>query len=174
MKNKQLLNIVLSALFIAIGIVLPFITGQIPRVGKMLLPMHIPVFLCALICSKGYGAAVGLILPIFRSLLFSAPVLYPSALVMAPELCAYGFFAGLLYEKFKDKGLKGVYMSIIPAMLAGRLVWGVFSAIVLGVTDEPFTFAAFITGGFVNGAAGIAAQLVIIPTVIKAVNSLTG
>ena len=50
MKHSALKNLVLSAMFIAIGIVLPFFTGQIPEVGKMLLPMHLPVFFCGLIC----------------------------------------------------------------------------------------------------------------------------
>lgn len=44
--KKNYKNMVLSALFLAIGIILPFITMQIPRIGNMLLPMHIPVILC--------------------------------------------------------------------------------------------------------------------------------
>ncbi|MDE7019870.1 MAG: hypothetical protein K2P23_03060, partial [Lachnospiraceae bacterium] len=51
--SKSIKNMTLSAMFMAIGIVLPFFTGQIPRIGNMLLPMHIPVFLCGLICRTG-------------------------------------------------------------------------------------------------------------------------
>ena len=43
-------NLVLSAMFLALALVLPFLTGQIPQIGGMLLPMHLPVFLCGLIC----------------------------------------------------------------------------------------------------------------------------
>ena len=53
--NKQIKNITLSAFFLALGLVLPFVTGQIPEIGTMLLPMHIPVLLCGFICGKEYG-----------------------------------------------------------------------------------------------------------------------
>ena len=65
--KKSIKNMTLSAMFMAIGIVLPFFTGQIPRIGNMLLPMHIPVFLCGLICGWQYGAVVGFLLPLLRS-----------------------------------------------------------------------------------------------------------
>ena len=90
MKNKAPKNLVLSALFLAIGFVLPFFTGQIPTIGKMLLPMHIPVLLCGLICGWQWGLGVGFVLPLVRSLLFSMPVMYPTALAMAVEMAVYG------------------------------------------------------------------------------------
>ena len=99
MKNQSLKNLTLTAFFIALGIVLPFLTGQIPRFGSMLLPMHIPVFLCGLICGWPYGLAVGFILPLLRSLLFSMPPMYPVAIAMAFELATYGFVAGILYSR---------------------------------------------------------------------------
>ncbi len=49
MKNSTVKNLVLCAFFIALGLVLPFITAQIQAVGQMLLPMHIPALLCGLI-----------------------------------------------------------------------------------------------------------------------------
>ena len=36
-------KVTLSGMLFAIGLILPFFIGQIPAVGKMLLPMHIPV-----------------------------------------------------------------------------------------------------------------------------------
>ena len=83
MKHAPLKNLVLAAMFLAIGLVLPFFTGQIPAVGKMLLPMHIPVLLCGLICGWQYGLGVGFVLPLLRSLLFSFPAMYPNAISMA-------------------------------------------------------------------------------------------
>ena len=50
-------KLTLSALFLALGLVLPLITGQIPQIGKMLLPMHIPVLLCGMVCGWPYGLA---------------------------------------------------------------------------------------------------------------------
>ena len=89
-------KLTLSALFLALGLVLPLITGQIPQIGKMLLPMHIPVLLCGMVCGWPYGLAVGAVMPLLRGLLFGMPVLYPTGIGMAFELAAYGAVIGLL------------------------------------------------------------------------------
>ena len=96
--RKYTRNLTLSALFLALGYVLPFLTGQIPQFGSMLLPMHIPVFLCGLICGWQYGAVIGFILPLTRCLFFSMPPVYV-AIAMAFELATYGFVAGFLYNR---------------------------------------------------------------------------
>ena len=84
--NKDLKQLTLAALFLALGLVLPFFTGQIPQIGSMLLPMHIPVFLCGLICGWQYGAAVGFVTPLLRSALFGMPPLFPTAAAMPLEI----------------------------------------------------------------------------------------
>ena len=71
-------KLVLSAFFLALGLVLPFLTGQIPEIGNMISPMHFPVMLCGFICGGPYGALVGLILPPLRFLLFQMPPLFPT------------------------------------------------------------------------------------------------
>ena len=121
--RKYTRNLTLSALFLALGYVLPFLTGQIPQFGSMLLPMHIPVFLCGLICGWQYGAIVGLILPLTRSLFFIMPPFYV-ALAMTFELATYGFVAGFLYSRARKQGIVALYCSMIIAMLAGRLISG--------------------------------------------------
>ena len=90
-------NMTLAAMFLAIGLLLPLLTGQIPQIGNMLLPMHIPVFLCGLICGWQYGAVVGLILPLVRYVIFGMPALFPTGIAMSFELMTYGLVAGLLY-----------------------------------------------------------------------------
>jgi len=162
---NNLRKLVLSAMLIALGLILPFLTGQIPQIGNMLLPMHIPVFLCGLICSYKYGAAVGLILPILRSLIFSMPPMYPKAIYMALELCAYGFIVGFVYMKAKQKNLLWLYISIISAMVGGRIVYGIAKALLLGISGSPLTFGAFISGGFIEAIPGIILQLILIPAV---------
>ena len=102
-RREALRKMVLSAMFIAIGLILPFFTGQLPQIGSMLLPMHIPVLLCGLVCGWYYGAFVGLILPVTRFLLFSMPPLYPTALSMSIELCVYGLTIGLIYSMFRKQ-----------------------------------------------------------------------
>jgi hypothetical protein len=101
-------KLTLSALFLALGLVLPLITGQIPQIGKMLLPMHIPVLLCGMVCGWPYGLAVGAVMPLLRGLLFGMPVLYPTGIGMAFELAAYGAVIGLLYAKLNKRGVAGV------------------------------------------------------------------
>lgn len=166
MKSTSLKNLVLSAMFLAIGFVLPFFTGQIPAVGKMLLPMHIPVLLCGLICGWQYGLGVGFLLPLLRSLLFSMPVMYPTAAAMAFELAAYGAVVGILYAHSKWQCVKALYKCLIPAMLAGRLVWGGVMFLMMGLGGSAFTFDAFLAGSVLNAVPGIVLQLILIPAVM--------
>ena len=170
MKNSALKKLVLSAMFIAIGIILPFFTGQIPQVGKMLLPMHLPVFFCGLICGWQYGLAVGIILPVMRSAMFTMPVMFPTAIAMSFELAAYGAVAGFLYNRSKWQCIIALYRSLIIAMLAGRLVWGAVQAVLLGLSGNAFTLSAFFAGAFTTAIPGIILQLVFIPAVMVALD----
>lgn len=165
MRNK-IKKLVLSAMFLALGIVLPFLTGQIQSIGNMLLPMHIPVMLAGLICGWQYGLAVGFITPLLRSVMFSMPVMYPGAIAMAFELATYGFVIGFLYKKYYWHCVKALYKSMIPAMLAGRIVWGMVMSFLLGWGK--FTFTMFITGALLNAVPGIILQLVLIPLIMVA------
>lgn len=163
-------KLVFSAMFLAIGIVLPFLTGQIQQIGNLLLPMHLPVLLCGLICGWQYGAAVGLITPLLRSLLFSMPPLYPTALSMAVELAVYGLVVGLIYAAFKKQNVLSVYAALLPAMVVGRIVWGAVQAGLLGVQGKAFTLSAFWAGAFINAVPGIILQLVLIPGIMAALH----
>lgn len=168
--RQSIRNLTLSAMFMAVGMVLPFFTGQIPQIGNMLLPMHLPVFLCGLICGWQYGAIVGFTLPLLRSVVFGMPILFPTALAMAFELLTYGLVAGLLYGRSKWQCVVALYRSIIAAMLAGRLVWGIAQTIFLGIRGNLFTWQAFAAGAFFNAVPGIILQLVVIPLVMIALN----
>lgn len=166
MKRTSLKNLVLSALFLAIGLVLPFFTGQIPAVGKMLLPMHIPVLLCGLICGWQWGLAVGFITPLLRSALFFVPVMYPTAIGMAFELATYGAVAGWLYTHSKYQCVKALYKCLIPAMVAGRVLWGGAMIVLMGLGGSAFTWELFIGGAVLNALPGIALQLIVVPAVM--------
>lgn len=163
-------NMTLTAMFLAIGMILPFFTGQIPQIGSMLLPMHLPVFLCALICGWKYGAVMAFILPLFRSAIFTMPPMYPVAVAMAFELATYALVAGLLYERSRWQCVKALYKCIIIAMLAGRAVWGVAMLILLGIKGNQFTFQAFLSGAFINAIPGIVIQLILIPVIMVALD----
>lgn len=156
---------VLSALFLALALILPLITGRIPKIGKALLPMHIPVMLCGFICGPKWGALVGLIAPVMRSLIFGMPHLFPDAAIMTFELPVYGLIVGLTYMAFKKKTW-AVYPSLIIAMLAGRLIWGVVRFAFLGLFETNFSFAMFWSVGFANALPGIILQLVLVPFLV--------
>ena len=104
MKNQNTKKLAYAALFLALCLVLPMLTGQIPQIGSMLLPMHIPVLLCGLVCGWQYGAAVGFVGPLLRSVLFGMPPMYPVAIAMAFELLTYGLVIGLVYRRMAQKG----------------------------------------------------------------------
>lgn len=176
-------NLTLSALFLALALVLPFLTGQIPQIGSMLLPMHIPVLLCGFLCGWQWGLIVGFIAPLLRSLLFGMPPMVSTAIPMAFELAAYGAFTGLLYDWLKNtkiaffgsmtpqaKHTAILYAALIISMLLGRLVWGVAKfAVVSLFTANFFTLPMFFAGAFVAAWPGILLQLVIIPPIVFAV-----
>ena len=160
-------NLVLAAMFMALGIVLPFLTGQIPQIGSMMLPMHIPVLLCGLICGWQYGGAVGFVLPLLRFALFEMPPM-PVGLAMTVELAAYGIVAGALYQRSRWKCLIAVYRSLIGAMVAGRLVWAAARVVMVGLVDVPFSWEIFLSGALLTAIPGIALQLLLIPAVMLA------
>ena len=166
MNSKKIRNLTLSAMFICLGYVLPFLTGQIKEIGSMLLPMHIPVLLTGFICGWKYGLAVGFILPIFRSMTMGMPIMYPSAISMAFELATYGFVSGLLYFRSAWKCIRAVLKSLIVSMICGRVVWGIVQVILLGVKGTAFTFSMFFAGAFINAVPGIIIQLVFIPVLM--------
>lgn len=165
-KHMNLRKTVLAALFLAIGLILPFITMQIPAVGKMLCPMHIPVLLCGYILGWPYGLIVGFITPLLRSVTFGMPVMLPNAACMAFELATYGFVSGFISAKMK-KDMKSLYISLVVAMLVGRIVWGLASAVIYALMGSGFTWKLFFMGGFVNAIPGIVIQLILIPVLVN-------
>lgn len=167
MNRLQTRNLVLSALCLALCLVLPFLTGQIPQVGQMLLPMHLPAFLCGFACGWPYALAVGLIAPILRSLLFHMPPLFPTGIAMAFELATYGVVAALVYRRLPLRGRGRVYAALLPAMLSGRVVWGAVRLAISGLSASSFTFGMFVSGALVNGLPGVACQLILLPLLVR-------
>lgn len=170
-NNKILFKITLSATFISLGMILPYFTGQIPEIGSMLCPMHIPVLLCGFICGWKYGLLVGLILPIFRSLIIGMPPLFPTALCMSFELAGYGLISGVMYKLLPKKKIY-IYLSLIIAMIVGRMIWGLVMFSALGFNTIKFTPMIFIMDGFVNAIPGIILQIVLIPLIVMVYNRL--
>ncbi len=166
MKTRErTLRMVLAAFFLALAYILPFLTGQIPEIGAMLCPMHLPILLCGFICGWPWGLTVGIAAPLLRSLTLGMPPLFPTAVCMAAELAVYGAVSGLLYRLLpKKRGF--TYIALLVAMILGRLVWGGAMYLCLGLSGASFTLGAFFAGAVTGALPGIAAQIILIPPII--------
>ena len=166
MRKTSTKNLVLAGLFIALGIILPFFTGKIGSLGRALLPMHIPVLIAGFVCGAPYGLVIGFITPILNSVITGMPPM-PTATIMGFELAAYGLMTGLLYKLFPKKDVY-VYPALLLSMLIGRVVWGIASLLILGISSGAFTWQAFIGGAFLNAIPGIIIQIIIVPIIVIA------
>lgn len=165
MNSTQLRKLTYSALYMAIALILPFVTGQIPEIGAMLCPMHIPALLCGFMCGWPWGVAVGFISPLLRSVMFGMPAMFPAAIAMAFELAVYGGMAGLLYSRLPRKRWM-IYAALLISMIAGRVVWGAVQALLAGLSGNSFTWTLFLTGAVINAIPGIIMQLALIPVLV--------
>ena len=166
MKNQaKTVKIVLTGVFIALGIILPFLTGQIQGIGNKLLTMHIQVLLCGFVCGGYCGLAAGFIIPLLRSLLYGMPPMFPVAVSMAFELCTYGLVSGILYKRLPRKNWS-VYAALITAMIAGRIVGGAANVVLYGMQGNAYSVKMFLAGMFLNALPGIVLQLVLIPVIV--------
>lgn len=171
-SKKPLYRLILAAMFLALAMVLPFLTGQIKQFGNALCPMHIPVLLCGFFCGPWYGLAIGTIAPLLRFVLFGMPPLMPTGVAMCFELAAYGFAAGMLY-KLLPKKIPYIYVSLIGAMLIGRAVWGCAMLVLTGLGKAEFGWQAFLSGAFLNAIPGIILHIVLIPILVMALKKHT-
>lgn len=172
-RTTKLYRLLICAVLLALGMVLPFLTGQIPAIGQSISPLHIPVFIAGLCCGGWWGAALGVVLPLVRSAVFGMPPLVAVAIPMAFELAVYGGVCGVMYPLLrrcmKGKGtLLPKVLALLCAMLLGRLVGGAAKAVVMGITGGEFPLAMFISSYFVTTAPGAAIHLVLVPAVAAA------
>lgn len=167
-KNKTQ-QLVTAGLFLALGILLPFFTSHAFAIpGTVLLPMHIPVLLCGLICGPRYGAAIGLLVPALSSLLTGMPAVFPMLPIMAVQLLVLGALTGLLYQRWSVP----LYPSLLLAMVSGWAAYGlVFSALLL-VGGE--LRALSVSAAVVQGIPGVAIQLTLVPALVTALKRYLG
>ena len=169
--HQRLTKMILSAMFLAIALILPFLTGQIREIGNQLCPMHIPVLLCGFFCGPWYGLTVGFIAPLLRFLCFGMPVIIPAGIAMSFELATYGLISGLLYRLLPKKKIY-IWIALIVAMIAGRIVWGLVRWLLFGLAGSAFSWQAFVSGAFLNAIPGIILQLVLIPILVLTVERI--
>lgn len=172
MSSKKVFNMVLAAMLLALALVLPLLTVQNPALGNMFCLMHIPVLLCGFFCGPWYGLAVGFIAPLLRFAIFGMPKIMPTGIAMSFELATYGLAAGLLYMLLPKKK-PYIYVALISAMLAGRIVWGTAMTVLFGLGKTQFGWPAFLAGAFANAVPGIIIQIVLIPVLVMVLQKYT-
>lgn len=177
--RTHLRKLIVSAFFLALALVLPLLTGQIKQIGNMLCPMHLPVLLCGYLCGPIWGLVVGVTAPLLRFVIFGMPTIMPSGLGMAAELGTYGLVVGLIRYWLRPvaaKGRAGVvlscYVSLVSAMIAGRLVWGLTRYLLSGLSGSAFPLSAFWAGAVLNAIPGIVLQLILFPLIVPALSRL--
>lgn len=167
--SKRIRQMVYAGICLALALVLPFLTGQIPQIGKMLCPMHIPALLCGFICGPVWGGLIGFIAPLLRYLLFGMPMLMPTGLSMAFELCVYGIVSGIVYKRLPKK-TGYIYLTLIISMIIGRIVAGISTYLIMISGGQAYTMATFISVNFVMAVPGIIVQIILIPVIVMALN----
>ena len=173
MTSLQIRKMTYAAILLALAILMPRVAGLIPDIGKTLNRMHIPVLLCGFLCGWPWGLAVGFAAPLLSSAVNGMPGIFPDAVVMAFELAAYGAIAGLMYMLLPRKlGVGRIYISLLIAMLAGRIVYAAVYLFLTGTGLVKINEAllAFVWGrAFVKPVLGIILQIVLVPLLVMAV-----
>ena len=162
---SHLKKLIVCALCVALCYVLPVVFHMV-GLGTIFSPMHIPVLLCGLVCGGWYGLLCGLLGPVLSSIVSGMP---PAIMLvrMIPELMAYGLVTGLGMRFIRTGSLLGdSYISMVIAMILGRVVGGVATAVYYAVTSGTYSFALWGATYFVESLPGILAQLVVIPAVV--------
>ncbi len=162
----QLKKLSVSAMMLALALLLPFLTGQLQAIGKMLTPMHVPILLCGLICGPIHGFAVGIVAAPLRFILFGMPQM-PNVLYMTTELAVYGLFSGLFHQILPKRKFS-LYLSLILSMIGGRVAYALIFIIInlsnaksLEALTMPIISATILTAW-----PGMIIQIVLIPTLL--------
>ena len=165
-KMSAVKKSIITAVCIALCVVLPQAFHAVPNAGAIYLPMHIPVLLCGLICGWSYGLLCGLAGPALSALLTGMP---PAAVLpgMMVECGVYGLAAGLLMQLVRTKRLYAdLYISLVAAMLLGRVVSGAAKALIFSAGS--YSMASWVAGSFVTALPGIIIQLALLPSIVYA------
>ena len=155
-------DIVLTGIFIGMGILFPIMFNMVGMTGSVFLPMHIPVMLAGIVCGAFYGMTAGIVVPFISSFISGTPAIYPVTVYMAFELAAYGILCGLLSRRL------GIILTLAISMIGGRLVLAVAQLILLGAAGRQFTLEGFITASFITAVPGIILQFVAVPVIVRA------
>lgn len=163
--HKQL---VYSSFFITCSILLPFVFHATGLSGSVFLPMHLTVLTGGLFLGPRYGFLIGLLSPILSSIISGMPPIFPMACMMSFELAVYGLVSGFFYVSKKYN----IYLSLILAILAGRVCLAILVALFGASLNIHIPFYLYAAGTLIKGAPGIAIQLILIPLLVTRLNKI--
>lgn len=167
MKRMSLVKkSIVTAVCIALCYVLPLLFHGVQNAGQVFLPMHLPVFLCGLVCGWPFGLLCGLAGPALSSALTSMPTVAILPVMMI-ELAVYGTISGLMMRLVRTKcTYADLYISLLVAILSGRVVAGLAKALIFARGN--YSMASWVTGYVLTSWPGTLIQLILIPSVVFA------
>ncbi len=163
---KKFGKLTVTALCLALCVVLPIVFHIIPEGGSLFSPMHIPVFICGLACGGVWGLVCGILGPVLSSFITGMPnaAYLPPMLV---ELAAYGLITGAMMHFVRTGRLYAdLYISLGTAMILGRVLAGLAKGFIFA--RGAFTIGMWAASYFAGSVPGIIAHLIIVPVLCSA------
>ncbi len=167
MPDKKTKEIILAGLFIAIGVIIPSIFHLTGISGKVFLPMHIPALIAGFFVSPPLAFMVGFVLPYLNSMITGMPPLFPIAIIMSVEIGLYGISVAIYSKRFNT------ILTLILAMITGRIGGGLTVFALSQLFGIKLKAITFIKAAIITGLPGIIIQLILIPTIVTAINKHT-
>ena len=149
----------LAFILLSLAVALPTLFPNHITFGRMLQPMHTPVLLAGFIVGGPLAAVVGAAAPMLRHFMVGMPTM-AIAVPMCFELATYGLVTAIVYKISSHRG-RSIVKSLLAALLAGRVVWGIANVVM-----NDYTFSMVMTEGVFNALPGIIIQLFLVPLII--------
>jgi len=153
-------QITLISLLIALCLLVPILFHVI-GLGKMFLPMFIPILLAGFIIEFPGGMLVGLLGPLVSALATGMPPLFPTAVSICIEGLATAGVASYLYFNRN----MGLWISLIAAIFAQRFARILMLLLILPLFGLPAKTLSIVD--FTYSLPGIILQILLIPILLK-------
>lgn len=162
--NSKTKKLTYSSLLLALGIILPQVFHLLGASGSIFLPMHIPVLLAGFFLGGSSAVLIGILTVLLSAAVTGMPPV-PILYFMLAEVAVYGLMAGLTYKKLK----LNIYISLIIAMISGRIATGLTVFVLQPLLGLKMSAISYVTGSVVTGLPGIIIQLIFIPVLVLSV-----
>ena len=166
-QSKTIQKAVLCVLFIAAGLVLPMGFHRL-GLGTAFLPMHIPVFIGALVCGPWFGVIGALCTVSLSCVLTGMPPVFPVGVCMMVELAVYAGVSAGIMERRKYR-ISSLYMALAAGIVAGRIANGLANAAAAAFSGVQYSLSSFWEGTVVATAPGTILLLCIVPGIVYAI-----